>query len=73
MFVGLSNKLDKEFDRREPEERAHGIVVGARMVNGQLFGEVGLREKAVGAVETFLIFTMAALNLAVMAWRVRPD
>ena len=29
--------------------------------------------KAVGRVETFLVFPVAALNLAVMPRRVRPD
>ena len=71
--VGLSNILDSEFVRRKPTKRSHGEVVGAAVVGSELSGEVIQGVKTVAGIEAFLVLTVAALHLAVVARRIRPD
>ena len=72
-LVGLSNKLDGEFARRKPAKRSHREVVRAAVMDSELLGEVIEGEKSVTGVKALLILAMAALDLAVMAWRIRTD
>ena len=71
--VGLSNILDSEFVRRKPTKRSRGEVVGAAVVDSELSGEVIQGVKTVAGIEAFLVLTVAALHLAVVARRIRPD
>ena len=73
IFVGLSNILDSEFVRRKPTKRSHGEVVGAAVVDSELHCKVIQGEKAAAGVKAFLILAVAALHLAVVARRIRPD
>ena len=71
--VGLSNILDSELGGRHPAERPHGQVVGAAVVDGKLLCKVVERKERAARVEAFLILAVAALDLAVVARRVRTD
>ena len=65
--------MDSEFVRRKPTKRSHGEVVGAAVVDSELSGEVIQGVKTVAGIEAFLVLTVAALHLAVVARRIRPD
>ena len=69
----MSNILDSELNGRKPVERPHGKVVGAAVMYSKLLFKVSKGIEAVGRVETFLVFPVAALNLAIVPGRVRPD
>ena len=73
----MSNILDrvsgKESKRGTEAQGAHGDVIGATEIKVQLLLEVGKRVKAVTGIKAFLIFAMAALDLAVVARSVGPD
>ena len=69
----MSNILDRELKRRKPTQRPHGKVVGAVVMDGKLLGEVLEGVKAVGRIEAFLVFSVAALYFAIMPRGVRPD
>ena len=75
--VGLSNILDseqkQEFSRGQPVQGTYREVVAAGLAGSELPAKVGEGEEAVGVIEAFLIFAVAALHLAVMARRVRAD
>ena len=71
--VGLSNILDREHGWRNPAKGPHGKVVGAAVMDRELLFKVSKGIKAVGRIETFLVFPVAALYFAVMPRRVRPD
>lgn len=58
--------LDGEVDRRKPAQRSHRKVVGALVVNGELFSKVIQGIKGVRIVEALLIFPVAAFDLAVV-------
>ena len=71
--VGLSNILDSDLGGRHPAERPHGQVVGAAVVDGKLLCKVIQGIERAARVEAFLILAVAALDLAVVARRVRTD
>ena len=54
-------------------EGPHGQVVGAAVVGGKLFLEVKQRIKRMIGIKAFLVLAVAALDLAVVARRVRTD
>ena len=56
----------KNVFRREPVERAHGEVVVLSVPNGELLLEVLKGIKLMRSIEVFVIFPVAALDLAVM-------
>ena len=49
--VGLSNMLDEEIKRREPAEGPHRQVVGAAVMNSELFLKVIQREERVESIK----------------------
>lgn len=55
-YVSLSNKLDKEVDRRKPGEGTHRKVVGASVMDSELFLKVSQREERTNRIEAFLVF-----------------
>ena len=59
--------MDRELIGRKPVKGSHGKVVGATVVNGELLGKVIDGIKGVGIVEAFLIFAVAAFDLAVVS------
>lgn len=63
----------KEFIGRSPLKRTRRTVVGASLVGSELPGKVGEGVEAVRVIEELLIFTMAALDLAVVARRIRTN
>ena len=54
-------------------ERPHWKVVGTTIMDRKLLIKVCKGIKAVGRIEAFLVFPVAALYFAVMPRRVRPD
>ena len=58
---------------REPGKRTHGAGVAATLVGSELPAKVGERVEAVGIVETFLVFPVAAFHFSVMAGRIGAD
>ena len=73
LFVGLSNILDSDLSGSHPAEGPHGQVVGAAVVDGKLLCKVIQGIERAARVEAFLILAVAALDLAVVARRVRTD
>ena len=77
MPVGLSNILyserSKELTRRKPVERTRWTVVGTTLVGSELPTKVGERKEGMTAIETFLVFAVAALNFPVMSGSIRPN
>ena len=65
--------MDSELGRRKPAKRPHGEVVGAAVVKSELFLEVKQRKEGVAGVETFLIFSVAAFDFAIVSWGIRAD
>ncbi len=48
-------------------------VIGAAVMNSELFLKVSQREERVDRIKAFLVFPVAALYLAIMSGRVRTD
>ena len=71
--VSLSNKLDKELERRKPGEWTHRKVVGAAVMDSKLLLEVSQREERVDRVKAFLVFPVATLHFAIVPWGVGAD
>lgn len=65
--------LDRELVRRKPIQGPHGEVVGTAIVDGELFGKVIQRVKAVVVIKPLLIFPVTAPHLAVVARCVGTD
>lgn len=65
--------MDDEFIGRKPAKGPHEEVVGALVVNSELFCKVIQGLKAVAGVKPFLILPVAALHLVVMTWCVRTN
>ena len=63
----MSNILDSEFRGGTPTEGPHGEVVGAAVVDGELFSKVIQGVKAVVGIKAFLVFPVAALYLPIVA------
>ena len=68
--VGLSNILDSELSGRQPAEGSHGQVVRATVVDSKLLCKVIQGLERAARVEAFLIFAVAALDLAVVPRRI---
>ena len=58
--------MDSELKRRKPIERPHREVVGAAVMDSELFCEIIQREEGMTGVKAFLIFPVAAFHFAVM-------
>ena len=69
----LESEGTKEILRRQPTERPHRHVVGTTLVGSELPTKVGERIEAVGIVKALLVFSVAALDLAIMAGRIGPN
>ena len=65
--------MDNELGRRKPVKRPHRKVVGAAVVKSELFLKIKQRKEGVAGVETFLIFSVAAFDFAVVARSIRTD
>ncbi len=65
--------LDSELKRRKPVERSHRKVVKSAVMNRKLFCKVVQRVKAVAGIEAFLVLSVAAFPLAVVAGGVGTD
>ena len=76
-IVGLSNILYRErketLTRRSPSEGTHGTGVAGTLVGSELPTKVGEGVETVVGVETFLVFAVAAFDLAVVTGRVGAD
>ena len=72
-FVGMSNILDKELERRKPAKRPHRKVVGAAVMDSKLLVKVIKREKAVTGIKALLVLPVAAFRLAIVAGCVGTD
>ena len=59
--------------RREPVKRTHGKVIVFSAVNSKLLFKVVKRIKSVSGIKIFVIFSVAAFNLAVVPRRVWLD
>ena len=59
--------------RREPVKRTHGKVIVFSAVNSELLFKVVKRIKSVSGIKIFVIFSVAALDLAVVPRRVWLD
>ena len=72
--VGLSNILYRERKKTisggSPLKRAHRSAVAGSLVSSELGTKVGKGKETMGIVETFLVFAMAAFDLAVVAGRI---
>ena len=53
--------------RCEPVERTHGESVVLSVPDSKLLFKVGERIKAVGSIEVFVVFSMAAFDFPVMS------
>lgn len=71
--VGLSNILDREFQRGKPVERPHRKVVGAAIMDSKLCCEIFQGEEGMAGVETFLVFPVAAFHFAIVAGCIGTD
>jgi len=69
----LDSKESEDFLGGTPAERAHREIVGAGLVSSELLTKVGEGIEAVDAVETLLVLSVAALDLAVVPGRVGSD
>ena len=69
----LDSKGSEEVFRGAPAEGTHREIVGAGLVSSELLTKVGEGVEAVGAVETLLVLSMTAFDLAVMPGRVGSD
>ena len=65
--------MDSEVARRKPVKGSHGEVVGAAVVDGKLLGKVVQGKEGMAGIEAFLVFSVAALDLAVVAGRIGAD
>ena len=63
----MSKILDRELARRKPVKGPHGEVVGATVVDGKLLSKVVERKEGMAEIKAFLVFTVAAFHLAVVA------
>lgn len=54
-------------------KRSHREVVAVILVGSSLLTKIGVCKEGMDVVKTLLVFTVAALHLAVVHWCVRPD
>ena len=54
-------------------EGPHGEVVGAAVVESELFCKVIKRIETVAGVKAFLVLSVAAFNFAVVTWSIGTD
>ena len=55
--------MDSEVKRRKPVKRPHREVVGAAVVDSELFCEIIQREEGMTGIEAFLVFSVTAFHL----------
>ena len=65
--------MDGEFARRKPAKGPHREVVGATVMDSELFGEVIQGVKAAAGIEALLILAVTTLHFTVVARRVGTD
>ena len=65
--------MDSEINRRKPVKWPHGKIVGAAVVDSELFGKVTEGIEAVTGIKAFLVLSVAALYFSVVSGRVRTD
>ena len=65
--------MDSEVKRRTPIKRPHREVVGAAVVDSELFCKIIQREEGMTGIEAFLVFSVTALYLTVIPGRVGTD
>ena len=70
--------MDSELGGRKPIERSHRKVVGAAVMDGELFCKIIQGIKAMAGIEAFLVFPVAAFHLSVVsggvwAYQLVPD
>ena len=65
--------MDGEFVRRKPTKGPHREVVGAAVVDSEQFCEIIQREEGMTGIEAFLVFSVTAFHLAVVAGSVGTD
>ena len=63
----------EELDRRAPAQGSHRDIVRTPKMCSELILEVGQGVEIVGVVESFLIFSVTALDFAIMPWGIGPD
>ena len=61
----------EDLQRRAPGEGSHREVVVLTLSSGQLGFKVLKGKERVGCVEFLIVFSVAALNLSIMSWRIR--
>ena len=54
-------------------KRPHRKVVGTAVMDGKLFLEIIKRKEGMAGIKAFLILTMAALHISIVAWCIRAD
>ena len=68
-----AQKIKESSFRRIPVKRPHREVVIFTEMNSKLSLEITKRIKGMGSVEVFVILTVRAFHLTVMAWSERTD
>ena len=69
----MSKILDSELVRRKPVEGSHGKVIGTTIVDSKLVCEIIQRIESMAGIEAFLVFTVTALDLAVVTRGIRAN
>ena len=65
--------MDNELNGGKPMEGSHRQVVGTGIVDDERLCKVIQRVEVVARIEALLILTVAALDFAVVPWRIRAD
>ena len=65
--------MDSELVRRKPVNRPHREIIGAAVMEDELFSEAIQGEKSVTGIEVLLILMVAAFNLAVVSGGIGAD
>jgi len=63
----------KDVFGRVPVERSHGEIIVFPFSDSQLLFKIGKAIEFATSVEFLIVFSVAALDFAVVPWRVRPD
>lgn len=65
--------MDKELIWRKPGEVSHWKVIGTEVMDSKLFLKIDQGEESMDRIETFLVFPVTALHLAVLSGCVRTE
>ena len=65
--------LDSKLKRRKPTKRPHRKVVRTAVVDGKLRFEIRQRKERMTGIKAFLVFSVTALDFAIMSGRVRTN